>query len=306
VALLARSIEMWRALPDELGVDLEVALNGGLLVAANEADMAEIERKAAIEREAGLDITLLDRADLRALAPYLAPDLAGGAFCPAEGKANPLLAAPAFAAAARRLGATVLTRAGVTAIEAAGGFWRVVTPRGAFTARRVVNAAGAEAGRIAALVGIDLPVEGFPIQVSVTEPVEPLVPHLLYYTGEKLTLKQTRLGTLLIGGGWPARLDAKGRPVADPHSIGANMAVALRVVPSLASVHLLRTWGAIVNGTDDWKPLLGEVPGRPGFFVNFFPWMGFTAGPLAARAVASLALGTPPPFDIDFAPFRPA
>ena len=45
--------------------------------------------------------------------------------------------------------------------------------------------------------------EGHPIQVNVTEAAAPLVRHLLYFAGEKLTLKQTRLGALLIGGGWP-------------------------------------------------------------------------------------------------------
>jgi glycine/D-amino acid oxidase-like deaminating enzyme len=64
-------------------------------------------------------------------------------------------------------------------------------------------------------------------------------------------------------------------------------------------VRLLRTWAAIVNGTADWKPLLGEAPRAPGFFLCFFPWMGFTAGPVVGRAIADLVLGRAPEVDLD-------
>jgi glycine/D-amino acid oxidase-like deaminating enzyme len=44
--------------------------------------------------------------------------------------------------------------------------------------------------------------------------------------------------------------------------------------------------------------MIGEVPGRPGFFVSLFPWMGFTAGPIAARTTAELVLGRRPSIDL--------
>ena len=47
-------------------------------------------------------------------------------------------------------------------------------------ARRVVNAAGINAGRIAGMVGASIDIEAFAIQVSVTEPAAPLIPHLVY------------------------------------------------------------------------------------------------------------------------------
>jgi sarcosine oxidase, subunit beta len=77
------------------------------------------------------------------------------------------------------------------------------------------------------------------------------------------------------------------------------MQVAMKVVPGLAGVSILRTWAAIVNGTADWKPLLGEAPRAPGFFLCFFPWMGFSAGPVVARAVGDLVLGREPEVDLD-------
>jgi sarcosine oxidase subunit beta len=306
VGLLARSIEMWRTLDKELGADLEVKLRGGLLVARTPEDMRAIERKAVFERRQGLEIQLFDRADIEREAPYVSQEMIGGAFCPDEGKANPFAAAPAFAKAARQLGVRIECQTLVVGMEKTNDGYIVNTNKGAFSARRVVNAAGSDAGRIAEMLGVTLAdVQGFPIQVSVTEKVGPLIPHLLYCASDKLTLKQNQAGSLLIGGGWEADIGPYGTPVTNPQSLRRNMGVALSVVPALRDIKVVRTWAAIVNGTDDWKPILGETRKSPGFFINFFPWMGFTAGPISARIVASLVQGKPAPFDIDMAPFLP-
>ena len=303
IPLMLESIRLWQSLEAELGCDLEFSLGGGLLVGETEAQLRDIERKARIEREQGLEVELLDQAELHRRAPYLSERMIGGAFCPTEGKANPLKVTPAFAAAARRHGATILAHRPVTALAVEDGGYHVETAAGSIRARRVVNAAGAEAGHISAMLGLALPIQGHPIQVNVTEPVAPRVSHLVYFAGEKLTPKQARNGSFLIGGGWPARWSQRGgplgeRPVVNLESLRTNLAVAQHVVPALASVRLLRVWPAIVNGTEDWKPILGEVPGLPGFFMNMFPWMGFTAGPISALVTAELVLGRKPSLDI--------
>ena len=304
IPLMLASIRLWQGLEAELGADLEFHLGGGLLVGESEAQLRDIERKARLERAQGLEVELLDAGELRRRAPYLSERMIGGAFCPTEGKANPLKVTPAFAAAARRHGAAIIAHCPVTALTREAGFYRAETGAGSIRARRVVNAAGAEAGQVSAMLGLTLPIQGHPIQVNVTEPVAPLVPHLVYFAGEKLTLKQAANGSFLIGGGWPARWSQRGvglwgkRPAVDLDSLRANLATAQRVVPALASVRLLRVWPAIVNGTADWKPILGEVPGLPGFFVNMFPWMGFTAGPISALITSELVLGRKPSMDI--------
>jgi sarcosine oxidase subunit beta len=299
IRLLVESIRVWQGLEAELGADLEVSVEGGVLLAGSEAEADAVRRKITIEHEHGLAVEWIDRAGLDNIAPYAAPGMVGAAFCPTEGKANPLKATPAYIRAAEKHGARFLTRRNVTNVTAAAGGYRVETSAGPIQARCVVNSAGAEAGRIAGFLGIDLPIEGHPIQVNVTEPVAPFVPHLVYSAGKKLTLKQAKNGSLLIGGGWPARWSsAAERPAVDLASLRGNLATAMAVVPQVASARLLRVWPAIVNGTADWRPILGEVPGLPGFFMNFFPWMGFTAGPLCAQITAALVLGREPPVDI--------
>ncbi|MBU6166148.1 MAG: FAD-binding oxidoreductase [Alphaproteobacteria bacterium] len=305
VSLLIESIGLWRTLEADLAADLEIGFGGGLLVATSDAEMAEIAAKAQIERDAGLAVELLGRDTIRARAPYLAETAIGGAFAPIEGKANPLLVVPALLRAARAAGVAVASGVGEARITATGTGYRVVAGDRHWQARRIVIAAGAATGALAAQLGTPLAIDAVPIQVSVTEPAAPLVPHLLYCAGQKLTLKQARNGSLLIGGGWDARLDEGGRPQVDAANLAANLRVAMAMVPAIAGLNIVRSWAAHVNGTDDWLPIIGPLPGHPDALVCFVPWVGFTGSPAAARLVADMLLGRPPAFDLPMAAFAP-
>jgi sarcosine oxidase subunit beta len=296
--MMRASVAMWTGLSEELGVDLEVTLTGGLLVAETEAQLRLVAAKAELERAHGNQTCMLDRRELRAVAPYVSERMVGAAFTADEGRANPLRAGPAFAAAARRCGAVILPDTPLLGLEPVPGGYSVKTSRGPVRATRVVDAAGAEAGVVGRMLGVDLAIHGEPLQVSVTEPVAPLVGHLLYSAAGRLTLKQLANGTCLIGGGWPGRRRSDDSLALDPASVTANLAIAQAAVPALAEARIARSWPAMVNGTRDWYPLLGEVPGQRGFFVVFFPAMGFTGGPIAARVVADLMLGRRPPVDL--------
>lgn len=300
IPLMSESAKLWRTIGPEIDCDLEVKITGGLLVAHTQKQMNDISRKADIERRYGVNIEMLGRSEVRTLAPYVSDDIVGGAFCPDEGNANPLKATPGFAKAAARHGARIMCNTEIVDLQRSGNGFVAQTTNGTIAAGRIVNCGGADAGLVAAMIGVDLPVEGHPIQVSVTEPAEPLVPHLVYAAAEKLTLKQMRNGTFIIGGGWPAtRRKTDGKLAVNLRSLRDNMQLALSVVPALANVHVVRSWPAIVNGTADWKPILGEVPGHAGFFMNMFPYMGFTAGPISALTVAELVLGKRPSFDLE-------
>ncbi len=299
IPLLRDSISLWAGLGEELGADLEVSIRGGLLVAENETQLRDIERKVSIERAHGLEVEMLSHAALLELAPYVNESLVGGAYCAKEGKANPLLATPAFARAAEARGVEIRCRTELRSLERTGSGFRAETSGGMLEAGRVVNCAGTEAPQVARMVGLSIPIDGYPIQTSITEPVAPLVPHLVYSASEKLSLKQAANGGVMIGGGWPSRYDpTTGRLAVDPASLRANLQVAQAVVPAVSGLQLLRTWAASVSGSDDWKPVLGEVQGVPGFFMNAVPWLGFTAGPMAARAVAQMVMGRDPGVDV--------
>jgi glycine/D-amino acid oxidase-like deaminating enzyme len=77
------------------------------------------------------------------------------------------------------------------------------------------------------------------------------------------------------------------------------MAIAAGVVPQIANTRTIRSWTAWVNGTSDWRPIIGEAPGIPGFYLALFPWVGFSAGPMTARIISDLVLGRPPTIKLD-------
>lgn len=296
---LTASLQLWQALPGRVGEDLDVKLAGGLVVATEAGQMRQIEAKARIEASAGVETAILDRDALRDMAPYLSHQAIGAGFCAMEGKANPLRATPAIAAAAEAAGAMLMRGIEVTAIERDGTGFRVRHAGGEIRAGRVVNAAGAAAGRIAAMLGVTLTIDGFPLQVTVTERIAPLIPHLVYSAAGKLTLKQVANGGCIIGGGWSADIRPDGTLASNPANLAANMGMAIDVVPAMANVHALRSWTAWVNGTPDWRPILGEAPSCPGFFLALFPWVGFSAGPMSARVIADLVLGRDPAIPLE-------
>lgn len=296
---LKRSLAIWQALPDALGEDLGVRLAGGLIVARTAEQMARIEAKARIEAGADVETRILSRDEMLRAAPYLAGDIIGGGLCPMEGKANPLRVTPALATAAARAGVRIRTGTPVTAIARDGADYVLDTSAGRAAAPRIVNAAGAFAGRIGEMLGTSLDIRGFPLQVTVTEPVAPVIPHLVYSAAGKLSLKQLANGGCVIGGGWPARQRADGTLVTDPASLTGNMGVAAGVVPAVGGARALRSWTAWVNGTPDWRPILGADPNAPGVIHALFPWVGFSAGPMTARVAADLALGRAPEVSLE-------
>ena len=303
--LFIESIALWREVAASLPCNLEVSRDGGLVVAATAAEMRMLEVKIRLDRAAGLEMELLGTTDLRERAPYVSEHMIGGVFCPIEGKANPLVAAPAFAAAAQSLGARIETGCPVTAIRRSGAVFDVETPLGRHRAPRLVNAAGAAAGPVAGLAGATVECERFLQQLIITERAAPLIDCLIYTAGERLTLKQTKAGTIVIGGGWPAGQDRRGSAKVLRSSLSNNLRVALEAVPALGALTVVRSWAGAVNASASWRPLVGEMPGFPGLFLNWVPWMGFSGALAASRIVASQVQGHAPPVGFDVSHFVP-
>lgn len=287
---LSDSLEIWSELSQELGVDLEVVRNGGLMVAETSEEMALLGKKVELEQSLGIQAQLLSAKEMLEKAPYISHKMLGASFSPIEGKANPLLAAPAFAAASRRLGAEIFTGVQVISIENHKSGYVLYTTNGEFTCKNLLLTSNAGLAHLGKNFGLELPISNEPVQVSVSEILAPLVKHLVYFTGEKLTFKQSKSGSLLIGGGWPARINSEGFPVFNPDSLRSNMRVAVKVVPAIAKVRIIRTWIGVGNGTPDQRPILGEIPGFKNAFIGMFPYMGLTAGPLVGKTLANLIL----------------
>ena len=168
--------------------------------------------------------------------------------------------------------------------------WRVKTSRGEIRCKRIVNAAGPWAAEIAGLAGLAIPVRGAPLQMIVTEPTAPTLTRLVAYTGRHLTLKQMGSGAFMIGGGWTAGLDEQQKlSRALRSSVEGNLWIASRAVPALKDLHAIRIWAGM-NVNIDRAPILGEVPGLPGFY-NCVSSNGYTLAPVLSRLTAELITG---------------
>jgi sarcosine oxidase subunit beta len=287
---LADSLEIWSDLSSQLEVDLEVLRNGGLMVAEAPEELALLAKKVELEQSIGIESQLLTKKEMLEKAPYISQKMLGAAYSPIEGKANPLLAAPAFAAAAKRKGAEIFTGVQVISIESQRDKYLLHTTHGEFTCKNLVLTTNAGLNTLSKNFGLELPITNEPVQVSVSEIIAPLVKHLVYFAGEKLTFKQAKSGSLLIGGGWPAKFNSQGFPVFNPDSLRSNMRVALKVVPAISTVRIIRTWIGVGNGTPDQRPILGEIPGFRNAFIGMFPYMGLTAGPLLGKTLSNMVL----------------
>ena len=278
LALAVLSRQRWLQLGAELGTDaLELDPKGGLVVAPTEAAMGALAAFATTQRAAG--VTVEDVAEPRDLEPHLADDLHGARYYPEDMQVQPVLAAAALLAAARRLGADYRPRSEVTAAvcDGSGRLTGVRTVTGGVAAvvgaEVVVNAAGPWGGVVGERLGAPIPVlprRGF---ILVTEPVPPLVRHKVYSadyvdsvgsSGEGLetssVVEWTRGGTILIGAsrervGFDATLS--------PGTVARLARSATRMLPSLRELALMRVYRGFRPYCPDHLPVVGPDPRCP-------------------------------------------
>lgn len=286
--LQQESIALWASLERDLSSDFEMATTGGLMVAETTAQIPFLEAKARSEAQVGITTEIIGPERLRQIAPEISPRMVAAAWCPGEGKINPLAASRALIAEARRLGVTFEEQAPVVGIARSGDGYDVATPRGTIHAPRLVIAAGGWAAQLGRMLGADIPVKGAPLQMVVTERCAPVLPCLVAHADRHLTMKQTAAGTVLIGGAWTADTGPGGQSRVLPESLEGNLWVAARTVPAVGGLRALRSWAAM-NIDIDGAPLIGTLPGHPGVAVAATA-NGYTLGPLMGREVAHAAL----------------
>jgi glycine/D-amino acid oxidase-like deaminating enzyme len=301
--LYAEAARMWRTLEADLDADLGVRRHGGLMVADTEEDLGRLDRKSRLERPFGIETEIVTTREMLAIAPHLSERLAGAAFCPEEGFANPLLAAPAYVRAAARHGARVHRHARAIGIERVGTRFRVRTAAGTVEAGRVVCAAGAQTPEVAAMVGLRLPIVPHALQVMVTEPRPPVLAQLIQHASRGLSLRQTPHGTFVVGGGWPAQPVAEDgeRPQTVLPSIAGSARVLSDVLPCAAGARVIRAWAGMTTATGARNRVgfVGEYAREPGFFVLMAGGWGFALSPVLARLLAELVCDGAPSLSLD-------
>lgn len=198
--LMIECNRLWQGLEAELDADIEWVQAGNLALAGDEERMARFHEWLKVANDFGLDTRVLSRSEIQALVPQMTGSYLGGMFTPSDGHAEPRKATMAFADAARRKGARILTYHAAEAIETSNGqVSAVVTDRGAIRTSVVVNAAGARAMIIARMVGISLPQLVVRATVAETTPMGPVTGIGVW--GPGVSFRQKKDGAFYIAGG---------------------------------------------------------------------------------------------------------
>ncbi|GGM04598.1 NAD(P)/FAD-dependent oxidoreductase [Dactylosporangium sucinum] len=314
LALLSSTL--WRQFGAEHGDTVEYESKGGLVVAADEADMQALRRFADAQRAVGVQTQVVAPDDLAELEPHLAPGLAGGVQYPQDAQVQPMLAAALLLRLARERGATVHPDTPAIALRRGrhGRVTSVGTPGGVIPAQFVVNAAGVWAGHVAALAGVRMPVLPRRGCILVSQPLPVIVRHKVYgagYTSDVLSdaadlqispvIEGTRAGTVLIG----ASRERVGFDRAMPVPVLARLAaLAIGLFPVLADSSVIRAYLGFRPYLPDHLPALGAHPRVPGLLhACGHEGAGIGLALASGHLIGQLLTGAEPALDLR--PFRP-
>jgi glycine/D-amino acid oxidase-like deaminating enzyme len=299
--LTRNSVDLWPSFVAELSettaIDLQYERNGGLSLLLGEAEFEQ--RRATLLRldnqfgGVGPDWEMLDRETLAKLLPkvQLGPEVVGASFGRRDGQVNSLRLMTALHAGILRKGGQLLAGEAVRSVQAdgAGGF-TIDFGAERVSAARVVIAAGLGSKALAAQVGLDIPIRPQRGQSLITERLEPFLP--LPMNG----LRQTQQGTVLIG---VTNEDAGFDTSTTIHGAAALSANAIRRIPALSEVTLVRQWSGLRILTPDEHPIYAESETHKGAFVaTCHSGVTLTAAHAALLADAIAAGRLPPSFDV--------
>lgn len=284
---------MWHRIADLVGDDCGFHAHGQVRIAESEADLDKAETRVRLTRSLGYSHEeLIDRNELRRLVPHLARHCLGALMVRDDGAADPHRTLTAFRRAAEAAGATLREGCGIETIERRGERWAVRSGEFEILAPYLVNAAGAWAGRVAAMVGDVIPLRTKASMMIVTERVVPVLGPVLGSMGRPLSFKQTDRGTLLIGGGRQGipDLDAETCTVR-LEELAHSARTVCELFPALRDVRIARAWAGLEATTADMVPIIGPSPRAPGVVHVFgFSGHGFQLVPVAGAIVADFVL----------------
>lgn len=289
-----------------------------LMVAESETESAVLDGHAEALAHAGIEVERHVGAALRARIPALAPGVQMAIEVHGEGHAigyqivNRLIEASGVAVERACSVHRLSLVAGGTAVDG------VVTDQGSLHADIYILAAGAGS---AALLDLDKVLRPRKGQLLVTDRAPALNASLhgsLMSCGYLLSKAATscpdqrterryglvidplRTGQFLIGGTREDCAESSNDLVA----VRRLLSDALRLMPALAQLRLIRAFSGVRTATSDGMPLIGRAAGLQNLIVaTGFEGDGICLGPLAGLLVQQLAAGVPP--EIDLAPFDP-
>ena len=306
-AIYDHALKLWNGLSQELNYNVMFSPRGVLMLAHTVHDIQVFKRHVHANRLNGVDNEWLTPEQCKAFCPPLniSHDMRypvlGGALQRRGGVARHDAVAWGYARGADRLGVDIIQNCEVTGIrrDVSGAVAAVETTRGAIRARKVGVVASGHTSVIMAMAGIRMPLESFPLQALVSEPVKPVFPCVVMSNTIHAYISQSDKGELVIGAGTDAytSYSQRGGLHVTTHTIEA----ICELFPMFRRLRMLRNWGGIVDVTPDRSPIIGKTS-VPGLYVNCgWGTGGFKATPGSGHVfAATIANDSPHPINAPF------
>ncbi|UOM34082.1 FAD-binding oxidoreductase [Acuticoccus sp. I52.16.1] len=229
---------------------------GGVKIALSETELAALDDTVRrLHNQGAGDVEVISREALVERVPSVGPEAVGGAWCPADGHADPLATHLALRAALLGTGRARVVRRRVDDVTPEGGGFVLTAQGERFAAGQVVLTAGLGTTALAAELGLDVPLKPQRGQILVTEKL----PHFL--DPACFIVRQTNQGSVLIG---DSKEDVGYDRGTTTEVGGAIAARAVRMFPRLAGVRVVRQWGALRVMSPDGLPIYAQSEAHPG------------------------------------------
>lgn len=304
--LYEHALKLWEGLSQELNFNTMFSQRGVVNLAFTRHELAEMERRAGAMRLNGIDCELLTLADLKRWIPNLnlSRDLRypvlGGIVQPRGGNARHDAVAWGFARGASAMGVDVIENCAVTGMRIEHGrITGVETSRGPIAAGRVGVVAAGHSSVVMDMAGVRLPIQSFPLQALVSEPVKPIL-HTVVMAGHvHVYLSQSDKGELVIGAARDSYLSYAQR--GSFHLIEEQLRALIELFPVFSRLRMMRQWAGIVDCAPDASPIVGLTPVR-NLYVNCgWGTGGFKATPGSGWVFAhTIANDAPHPLNRNF------
>ena len=305
--LYDHSVKMWGDLSQVLNYNVMFSPRGVMMLAHTVHDVQVAKRHVHANRCNGVDNEWLSPEEAKAFCPPLniEPGLRypvlGAALQRRGGTARHDAVAWGYARAADALGVDIVENCEVTGIrrDASGAVEALETSRGLIRTRKVGVVAAGNTSVVLGMAGVRVPLESFPLQALVSEPIKPVFPCVVMSNGIHAYISQSDKGELVIGAGTDVYTSytQRGALHVNMHTLEA----ICELFPMFRRMRMLRNWGGIVDVTPDRSPIIGKTP-VPGLYVNCgWGTGGFKATPGSAHVFAwTLAHDEPHPINAPF------
>jgi sarcosine oxidase, subunit beta len=306
-ALYEHAVKLWETLSDDLNYNVMYSPRGVMMLVHSIHDAQVARRHIHANRLAGIDNEWLTPEEAKAFCPILNTSadirypIIGAALQRRGGTARHDAVAWGFARAADRLGVDILQNCAVTGInrDIDGKVTGVETTRGTIGAGKVAVVAAGHTSVVMAMAGVRMPLESYPLQALVSEPIKPVMPCVVMSNAIHAYMSQSDKGELVIGAGTDQYVSYS--QTGGLHITQATLHAICELFPMTRRLAMLRNWGGIVDVTPDRSPIIGRTP-VPGLFVNCgWGTGGFKATPGSGHVfAATIARNEPHPIAAPF------